>query len=39
MKYFKISFFKENGIDAGGLRTEFFSIVLKDFVDPNKGFF
>lgn len=27
------------GIDAGGLSREFFSLILKDLIDPNKGFF
>ncbi|EAS04336.2 kinesin motor domain protein (macronuclear) [Tetrahymena thermophila SB210] len=36
---FEIVFKDENGVDAGGLSREFYTIVLKDFLDPYKGFF
>ncbi|KAL4487295.1 hypothetical protein ABPG73_005805 [Tetrahymena malaccensis] len=36
---FEIQFKDESGVDAGGLSREFYTIVLKDFLDPYKGFF
>jgi len=27
------------GMDAGGISREFYSLIFKDLVDPNKGFF
>lgn len=34
-----ISFKDEEGIDAGGVSREFYSLIFKDLVDPSKGFF
>jgi ankyrin repeat protein len=35
----KIQFIGEQGVDAGGLTKEYFSIVSKELIDPNKNLF
>ena len=34
-----MQFADEEGIDAGGLTREWFTMVFKDALDPNKGLF
>ncbi|EGR32045.1 ubiquitin- hect domain protein, putative [Ichthyophthirius multifiliis] len=36
---FDIYFNNEIGVDAGGLSREFYALVFKDLLDPEKGFF
>jgi len=35
----KISFFKEEGIDQGGLKKEWFSLLINNLFDPKSGLF
>jgi len=35
----KIKFINENGIDSGGLRREFYTIICEELFDPLKGLF
>ena len=34
-----VKFIEEEGVDAGGLTKEYFSIVSKELIDPNKNLF
>jgi hypothetical protein len=38
-KPLKIKFVGEEGIDAGGVKKEFFQLVIRDILDPNYGMF
>lgn len=36
---FRVRFYEEAGIDAGGLTKEWLSLIIKDVLNPNFGLF